>query len=251
MLVLAGAPALAQDAVLGAGDVIRVQVFGNPDLTLETRVSEGGSISYPLLGDVKVAGMNTATAEKRLAGMLETGGFVRNPQVNVTVVQLQSRQVSVLGAVHRPGRYPLESRRTLVDVLAVAGGINAEGGDTVQVLRTEGGKTTKTMVDLPSMMGAGTLEANSEILPGDVVYVERARKFYIYGEVQRPGVYRLERNMTVIQALTTGGGLTPRGTERGIRIKRRAEDGRVQVINAAHDDLVQPDDVVQVKESLF
>jgi polysaccharide export outer membrane protein len=84
-----------------------------------------------------------------------------------------------------------------------------------------------------------------------VLYVDRAPRFYIYGEVQRPGVFRLERAMTVLQALSTGGGLSARGTERGVRIKRRDGEGKLQIISAKHDDLLQPDDVVYVQESLF
>ena len=251
VLLMSMAMAGAQEMVLGAGDVIRVQVFGNPDLTMETRVSESGNISYPLLGEVTVAGLDTASMEKKLAQALRSGGFVRNPQITVTVVRMQSRQVSILGDVNRPGRYPLDTRSNLVDVLALAGGINSEGGDTVQLLRKSGGNINKTAIDLPAMMSGGSLQQNIEILGGDVIYVERAKKFYIYGEVQRPGLYRVERNMTVIQALTAGGGLTPRGTERGIRINRRSPDGATQEIKASHDDLVQADDVVYVKESLF
>jgi polysaccharide export outer membrane protein len=83
------------------------------------------------------------------------------------------------------------------------------------------------------------------------VFVERAPKFYIYGEVQKPGSYRLERNMTVLQVLAVGGGLTARGTERGMRIKRRDADGKLTEIKTNKEDLVQVDDVIYVKESLF
>jgi polysaccharide export outer membrane protein len=92
---------------------------------------------------------------------------------------------------------------------------------------------------------------NSDVQAGDIIFVDRAPRFYIYGEVQRPGQLRLERQMTVLQALSAGGGLTPRGTERGLRVKRRDQEGKLQTLDVKGDDLLQPNDVVYVKESLF
>jgi polysaccharide export outer membrane protein len=242
---------VAADILLGPGDVIKVSVFGNPDLSLETRVSQTGSISFPLIGEVAIGGLAASEAEKKIASMLETGGFLRKPQVNLIVTLLQSQQVSVLGQVNRPGRYPIDGTRTLTDILALAGGVAPEGGEIITLIRNRDGKTTKETIDLVEMMRSGDFNKNLELTSNDVVYVERAPRFYIYGEVQRPGFFRLERSMTVLQALSAGGGLSLRGTERGIRIKRRDADGKLQVLEAKMDDLVQVDDVVYVKESLF
>lgn len=243
--------ALAADVELGPGDVIKVSVYGNPDLGLETRISESGAISFPLVGVVKLGGLPVAAAEKKLSQLLQSGGFVRQPQVNIIVTSLQSQQVSVLGQVNRPGRYPVDGKRSLLEILALAGGISADGGDTVALIRKKAGKTTKEVIDIVEMVRKGDLERDFELNSNDVIYVERAPRFYIYGEVQRPGALRLERSMTVLQALSAGGGLTPRGTERGIRIKRRDANGKLEIISAKHDDLVQVDDVVYVQESLF
>ena len=243
--------AQAQEITLGAGDVVKVTVYGSPDLALETRISEAGSLTFPLLGEVKVGGLAVAAAEKKISGLLESGGFLRKAQVNILVTLLQSQQVSVLGLVNRPGRYPLESKRGLLDMLALAGGISVEGADSVTLIRKRDGKASREVVDVVDMVRSGDLQRDFALSGGDIVYVERSPRFYIYGEVQRPGPFRLERAMTVIQALSTGGGLTPRGTERGIRIKRRGADGVLQTLDAKHDDLVQTDDVIYVKESLF
>lgn len=240
--------AQAAELPLGASDVLKITVYNNPDLTVETRVSDSGFISFPLIGQVKVGGLSTATAEKKIATALESGGFVKQPQVNIIVSLNQSQQVSVLGQVTRPGRFPLDAARSVLDMLAVAGGINAEGADVVTVVRAAGGASEQ--VDIVALVRDGG--ARSALLSGgDILYVDRAPRFYIYGEVQRPGMFKVERGMTVLQALAAGGGLTPRGTERGLRIKRRDEAGVLQVIEAKHDDLVKPDDVVYVKESLF
>lgn len=252
-MFLAGAAgmAMAADAILGPGDVIKVNVYGHPDLSLETRVTESGVITYPLIGEVKVGGMPPAAAEKKIAEMLEKGGYLLKPQVNIAVAQNQSQQVSVLGQVTRPGRYPVDGSRSLTDVLALAGGLAQDAGDKVTLVRTRNGKTTKEIIDLHEMVHAGNMKRDLQLTTSDVVYVDRAPRFYIYGEVQHPGTYKLERNMTVLQALSVGGGLSPRGTDRGVRLKRRDAEGNLQVIKVKHDDMVQVDDIVYVQESLF
>jgi polysaccharide export outer membrane protein len=241
----------AADSTLGAGDVLKITVYGQPDLSLETKVSESGTISYPLIGEVKVGGLSQAAAERKIAGLLEHDGYLKKPQVNIAVAQNLSQQVSVLGQVQHPGRYPVESHRSLTDILALAGGLTPEAGDKVTLIRTRGGKTIKESLDLYDMVHGGNMKQNLQLQTNDVVYVERAPHFYIYGEVQHPGTYKLERNMTVIQALSVGGGLSPRGTDRGIRVKRRGPDGNMVEMTAKHDDIVQNDDVVYVRESLF
>lgn len=241
----------AQEMVLGGGDVVKISVFGNPDLAVETRVSEAGFITVPLVGQVAVAGLSSAAAETKIATMLERGGFVKKPQVNLLISTLTSQQVSVLGQVTRAGRYPIDGRRSVLDLIALAGGIGIAGGDVVTVIRTRDGKVRKEQVDIAELMRNADMSGNFDVQGGDIIFVERAPRFYIYGEVQKPGVLRLERQMTVLQALSAGGGLTPRGTERGLRVKRRDALGQLQIIDVKGDDLLKPDDVVYVKESLF
>lgn len=241
----------AAEPALGPGDVIKISVYGSPDLGVETRVTDQGSITFPLVGQVQVGGLTVVQAEKKLSGLLESGGYVRKAQVNIILTGAQNSMVSVLGNVNRPGRYALEGRRTLMDLLAIAGGMGPDGGDTVSLIRKKGGTATKETIDIIDMIRTGQLAKDVELAANDIIYVERAPRFYIYGEVQRPGAFRIERSMTVLQALSVGGGLTQRGTQRGIVIKRRDAQGNLQMIDAKHDDLVQTDDVVYVKESWF
>lgn len=250
-LALAAGMATAADVPLGAGDVLKISVYGNPDLGLETRVSEAGQITFPLVGAVAVGGLSASAAEKKLGGLLESGGYLRKAQVNIIVTSLQSQQASVLGQVNRPGRYPLEGKRTVMDLLAMAGGMNPDGADQVTLIRKRADTTSRDVIDILDIVRNGDLKGDTEVSGNDIIYVERAPRFYIYGEVQRPGAFRLERNMTVVQALSVGGGLTQRGTERGVRIKRRNAAGQIEVIQSKHDDLLQVDDVVYVQESLF
>lgn len=235
---------------LGAGDMLRITVYGNPDLTTETRVTATGTVSFPLVGEVRVEGFSVPEAERSIARLLENGGFIKQPQVNIVILQFISQQVSILGEVLKPGRYPLDRPTTLTDLLAIAGGIAANGADQIAVITRKEGKSVRLEYDLREML----LKSSSPdvwVAPGDVIYVPRARVFYIYGEVQRPGAYRLERDMMAAHALATGGGLTPRGTERGLRIKRRNASGVLEIINADANTPLQADDVVQVQESLY
>jgi len=238
--------------ILGEGDSIRITVFQNPDLTTETRISERGTISFPLVGEISLAGLTPVGAEARIAEHLIKGKVVLKPQVSLNVVRVRSRQVSVLGQVARPGRYPLDDTSSnLTDILALAGGVSPTGDDSVTVMVTRNGKTSKLEINVPTMYRTGDLSRNLQLQNGDTIFVQRAPVFYIYGEVQRAGVYRLEPVMTVMQALSVGGGVTPRGTDRGLKIRRKTADGKFQAIDAHLTDPVQPDDVIYVRESLF
>ncbi len=242
----------ASEYRLGPGDVVRITVYQAPDLSLETRIGEAGLISYPLLGSVRLGGLGVTQAERAIADGLRNGNFLKQPQVSLLVVQVRGSQVSVLGQVNRPGRFPVETAdMRLSDLLAMAGGIAPSGAETITLVGTRGGQPFRRELDLQSIVRSERRADDVFLQNGDVVYVERAPMVYIYGEVQRPGAMRLERGMTVMQALATGGGLTLRGTERGMRVHRKGSDGKTQVLQPGMDDPVRDGDVVYVRESLF
>ncbi len=253
VLSLASVGSFAQgkpDYPLGAGDAIRVQVFQNPDLTIETRVSENGSITYPLIGAVDLGGLSIAAAEKKIADALQKGGFIRQPQVNIVLIQIRGNQVSVLGQVNRPGRFPLETANTrLSDMLANAGGATQGGDDMVVITGQRGGQAFRRVIDLPAIYLNENPSDDIILMGGDTVYVHRAPVFHIYGEAQRPGSFRIERNMTVMQALAQGGGPTARGTENKLRLHRRSANDTVTQSVPNLTDPVQPDDVIYVEEA--
>lgn len=250
-LVLTVGIAGAAEVLLGPGDVVKLSVYGSPDLSLETRVSEGGNITFPLLGQVAVGGLSVAAAEKKIGDMLEKGGYLKKAQVNMLVTTLASQQVSVLGYVNRPGRYAVEGRRKVLDLLAMAGGIHGEGGDKINLVRTRNGATTRETIDVVEMVRKGELDKDYEVAGGDIIYVERAPRAYVSGEVTRPGPFRLERGMTVQQAVAAGGGLNVRGSNNGMKITRRDASGNPVTIDVKANDLVQVDDVIVVRESWF
>lgn len=241
----------AAEVLLGPGDVVKLSVYGSPDLSLETRVSESGHLTFPMLGQVAVGGMPVAAAENTIAGLLEKSGYLKHAQVNMLVTTMASQQISVLGQVNRPGRYPVEGRRRVLDMLALAGGIHSDGGDMISLVRTRDGKTMRETIDVVDMVRKGELDRDVEVAGGDIIFVERAPRAYITGEVSRPGPFRLERGMTVQQALSAGGGLSPRGSSNGIRITRKDAGGQSVSLDARSSDIVQVDDVIVVRESWF
>ena len=252
-LELAAAAAVSsQDYRLGAGDSIGVQVYQSPDLSLESRVSESGVINYPLIGNVQLGGLSLAEAEKTIADALRTGGFVRAPQVNISLKQVRGNQVAVLGQVNRPGRFPLETVNTRVsDMLATAGGVTPTGDDVLILTGQRQGQTFRRVIDIPGLFLNQKPEDDVVVVGGDTLYVNKAPMFYIYGEAQRPGPYRIERGMTVMQALAQGGGPTARGSQNRLKLHRRDSAGKVIETVPQLTDVVRPEDVIYVRESIF
>jgi polysaccharide export outer membrane protein len=234
-------PSLAQSSdKLGAGDTVHVTVFQQPEMTTDARVTEGGTIAVPLVGTVKVGGMTASEAADAVADALKKGEFLKNPKVSVALTTVRSRQVSVLGLVVRPGLYPLETPGMKVSqIIAAAGGIAPGGNETVTVIRS--GKP----------IPVNSISKDFEMQGGDTVYVDRAPQFYIYGEVVRAGSYAVTDGMNVMQAIALGGGITPRGSERRIKLRRADAEGKVLEYDVKPTERVQANDVIFVRESIF
>lgn len=237
---------------LAPGDSIRIKVYQNPDLSLDTNVHDNGSISFPLIRTVQLAGLTLPQAEQLLEKALQAGGFVEKPQVTVNMVQARRQQAYILGDVARPGQYPLERKGTrLSELLAAAGGIAASGAPSVIMTGQRASKAWRQEVNLNDIFLDGRMELDILLADGDVLYVGHAPVFYIYGEAQHPGSIKLERHMTIMQALAAAGGPTAKGTERNLRITRRQPDGKLAELTPAMSDPVLPDDVIYVRETLF
>ena len=239
-------------SILGVGDVIRISVYQNPDLGTEARISELGQINFPLIGNVAIGGATVGVAEQKIAKALRDGGFVLKPQVTIQLLQIRSSQISVLGQISKPGRYPIDIVGSKVsEMVAAAGGVLPSGADVVTLVGNRNGNPIKLEIDLPAILQAGKAELDMTVENGDIIYVDRAPIAYIYGEVQRPGALRVERGLTLLQALAQSGGVTPRGTERGIKVHRRDANGAVKIMDMRMNDLVERDDVIYIRESLF
>ena len=238
---------------IGAGDTLHITVYQSPDLSLDARVNEAGDISYPLLGRVNLGGLTINGAEARLAQALKKGEIVKDPQVIIVVTNVRANQVNVLGQVGKPGRLPLDlAGMRLTEVISLAGGIIAgAGSDTAVLIGRRNGQSFRYEADLPKIFAPGGSNDDIVVMPGDTIWVDRAPQIYLYGEIQHPGAMRLERGMTVMQAIAAGGGATPRGTLKGLKINRRGPDGRIQTIEPSMEDTLKDGDVMYIRESLF
>jgi polysaccharide export outer membrane protein len=250
--------AFADDARLGVGDVVKISVYGQNDLNTTARIGEGGEITFPLIGQVVIGDMTATQAQDAIAALLSSRGFVRNPQVTLFVERRLSTErdaLTILGQVKSPGRYPADSlseggAATIVGLLAMAGGVTDSAADRVILKREEGGVQKQQEIDLVALLEQGDVTQNQQLRPGDVVFVPAMDVVYVYGEVNRPGKFRLSRNMTVMQAIAVSGGLTPRASEKGLTVKRRA-GAEIVTREVALTDALQADDVLHVKEALF
>lgn len=235
---------------LSAGDVITLTVFGRPELTTTVYVSESGSIDVPLAGSIPVSGLSPGEAAERVATAYREGQYLIDPQVNIVLAAFRSQQISVLGEVARPGRFPMDTRTSVLDALAQAGGVTEQGANRAFILRRSGGGVDRFEVDLTDLLSRGAGQV-VELRAGDTVVVPRAELFYIYGEVQRPNSYALRPGMTVIEAISLAGGLTQRGSSRRVQVKRKDKDGALRTVDAEVDDRVRADDVINVRERIF
>ena len=251
------------EQVIGGMDVLEILVHQEEDLSGLYRVSANGDIPFPLVGDIHVAGLTPPQAQQKLEALLGEG-YLKRPQVIVTVKEYRSKGVSVLGAVQKPGAYQLVGgRTTLLEVLSMAEGVNLdEGSKSLILVRTdERGETRSMTIDVDRLLKEGDTSLNMILQPNDAIYVAKAETIALYGEVQRPGTYPLEsREMAVLEALSKAGGLTKFAAPNRSRIIR-VVDGKEKSIQVRVGDIIkgeqtrdvmlQPGDILVVPESYF
>jgi polysaccharide export outer membrane protein len=254
------AVALSQgDYVIGGQDVLTITVWNQPSLSGKFSVEADGSFTFPLLGRVKAGGHTLRVVEEELKERL-ADGFLRNPQVSVAVEQYKSQQIFVVGEVRQPGSYPLSGSMTLIEALARAGSTTESAGAEAIVVRPRNG--TATAPSLPQAdtseiirvdireLQAGALTRNVTLSDGDTVFVPRAEKVYVFGQVRLAGEYAISSRTTVLQALSKAGGLTDRGSTGRVKIVRLI-GGKKTELKVKLEDVVQSGDTIIVGERLF
>jgi polysaccharide export outer membrane protein len=245
---------------IGAGDIIIISVWGHGDLTKEVVISEKGTFSYPLIGEVKAAGLTVNGLEAKLVELL-SNGYVINPNVSVRIQGYQSKTVYVLGQVRSPGSYSLHKETSLIEIISRAGGVTDNAGWIIEVVRPsersldkpviphEAKKEDIIRVDVEGLLG-GRPEDNIRIEGGDTIFIPPAAFYYIFGEVKRPGSYKLMRDTTVLKAVILAGGFTEKASKRRIKIRRK-EGAETIKVRVKLDDPVLPQDTIIVPESFF
>lgn len=242
---------------LGAGDVLRVEVFDDPSLSGEFTVTPEGQIVFPLLGPVPAAGSSTTELKNRLTEDLGRD-YLYDPNLSVTIAQYRSQKVRVLGNVRQPGVYYLDdSPMSLLEAISRAGGLMQQDGEIrrgqvarVVRYRDDGSEKESIEVDLYTLLVRGDETLNLSLSDGDAVYVQRSLEIHVIGEVVDPGTYSYEEGMTVLKAISLASGPTKKASVRGTRIKR-IQDGREVEIKVGVEDEIQPGDIVVVPLSFW
>ena len=245
---------------LGPDDGLRITVYGHPDLTQELVVAPDGSVDFPLIGKVAAAEKLPSELEAAIALRLAQG-YVGDPQVRVLVTAYRSKVVFVMGELSRPGAYPLSQGRTAVEILARAGPLLPSAGSELLVLRprTSGGAPRPDgapnddvlRIDLEGLRT--DLQAHNLLLePGDTVFVPKASRVFVSGEVQQPGAYSVQADTTIRQAIALAGGFAKRAARDKVRVLRQV-DGHTSELRAGLEEIVLPGDtlVIEKKRGLF
>lgn len=252
MLFVYSAP--ADEYLIGEGDLLRITVYDNPDLTTDARVGGDGKITLPLIGEVPVNEKTTIDAQKKIAAML-ADGYIKNPQVSVFIAEYKSKKVTTLGEFTKPGLIELRGNSTLMEVISNAGGITPNASDTLLIKRKiqkpDGLSEEVTItVDLNKLLEKGDMSTNIMVRDGDSIYVPRAAFVYVSGEVKTPGAYKVTKGLTVLRSITLAGGFTQKASKGSVSIVRKTEKGE-RSIDVDMETQVLPDDIIVVPESFF
>lgn len=240
------------DYRVGDGDILRILVYDHPDLTTNSRITNGGKISVPLIGFIDIGGMTVSQVAREVAKHLSKG-YVVNPQVSVFVEEFRSQRVVIMGQVTTPGLYELSGPTSVLELISKAGGLREQAGDVVIVKRKAGGsgEERQITVNLRDLLNKGDTSLDIPVMEGDSLFVPEAGLYYVTGQVNRPNAYKHEQGTTVIKAITMAGGFTNLASTRRVRIIRTV-DGVEQVLQrVSMHDSVQPNDVIVVPESFF
>jgi polysaccharide export outer membrane protein len=244
--------------VIGPQDSIRITVFDEAELSGTYRVESDGMLMFPLVQRVAASGLTLREFQERLTRQLASG-FIRNPQVRVEIDQYKSQSVFVMGEVRTPMKVTMTGTMTLLEALAQAGSPTTTASSVVTIIHPQKVNTSGQMPDADaekdgekSIVNLTDLQAaNSFVLrDGDIITVPKAETFYIAGNIRNPGSYVLQAGETLEQALAVAGGLTERGTTRGIKANRLVS-GKPIEITLKLADLVKPGDTITVPSRLF
>jgi polysaccharide export outer membrane protein len=237
-VLLAGAVSTAQEYTIGPGDLLKITVWGHDDLSKEYPVTLDGRVPFPLIGGVQAAGLTTSELARTLRDLLEKDYLV-NPQVMVAVKDYLSTKVHVLGEAEKPGLFYLTGPTTLLELLSKAGGLSKAAGKDLVLVRTEKGKgagpavagsTVLLRLDVRKIQ-AGDVKENILLQNGDMMFVPKASAFFVLGEVNKAGTFALDKEISVLEAVTLAGGFSGAAAPAGVKVLRRTAEGKQETIS--------------------
>lgn len=240
----APAPAMADageptDYILGSGDLLVISVFESAELNTETRISSRGDVSLPLLGRVHIEGLSAGEAEKKIEEAL-LKDYMHSAHVSLFVKERMNQQITLVGSVKQPGTFETQSRKRLLEVLALAGGLAPTAADTAYVTRKDSNGTDNRvfLVDLAALLTEGRVEMNMLIQGGDVIFVPESDMIQVDGAVRRPGSFKIDGEMTIDNAIASAGGLANYADDKDIKLIRKGKDGTRQIVQIALSDII-------------
>ncbi|WP_247650607.1 SLBB domain-containing protein [Sphingomonas sp. S2M10] len=227
---------------IGVDDVLEVDVLGQSDFKTRARVQSDGTITLPYIGAIPVKGETSVSLVKKIEGLLKAGGYYAKPIVSVDIVNFVSNYVTVLGQVGTAGLQPVDRGYHVSEIIARAGGLKADAADHVVLTRADG---TSRKLDYKKLAQGGP-EDDPSVAAGDKVFVPEVERFYIYGQVNAPGVYPIRTDMTLRRAVAQGGGLAPAGSIKRVKVTRDGQELKLKL-----DDPIKPGDTIVIGERLF
>lgn len=257
--------AFVKEYKIGPKDLLEITVFELPELNQTVRVSEDGSISLPLLGKVEIEGLSKEELEKKLAGLLEEK-YLKKARVTIFIREYQSKRVSVIGAVGKPGMYELIGRVSLLELISQAGGLTDRASSELYVLREgKNGIQAKLAIDLNDLIINNNQKLNIPLMPKDVINIpiDQIINIFVFGAVRNPGALqvKMSKKITLLQAIAQAGGTAEGASKSGILIKRKdnktGKETKIKVnlkdiLNGKKPDIeLKEGDVVYVPESIF
>ncbi|BAP55096.1 protein involved in polysaccharide export [Thioploca ingrica] len=219
---------------LGAGDLISIKVFGEEDFSITSHLSETGTISYPFLGELALAGLTIKDMEDIIITGLK-GGYLVNPKVTVTV--LEYRKVFVNGEVKNPGGYAFVPGLTVNKVISLAGGLTEMADDEMFFIIRNGNKSSVPLC----------ANLKTYIRPGDIILIKQYQKFFVDGEVKNPGSYAFKPGLTVKKAISLAGGFSDKASPEDISLVHEGQESAMSS-PITLDMRIRPGDIITVKE---
>jgi len=247
LVLLSSDVSRAGDYIIGEGDVLQVNVLGNPELTTTARVSREGQIRLPLIGQVFVAGIALPRIADVIASRL-ANGYLVDPQVSVSVQEYRTLKATIIGMVNRTGVYEFRDRLTFLELISRAGGLSPDADASAVVTSRSGESRT---VDLRGLLTLGNVSLDIEIRDGDSVFIAAAPKFSISGEVRRPGDYRYEKGLTASRAINVAGGVSSDADSRAVITSRSGETRTVDLQALLTPGSGAPDPEIHDGEGIF